>query len=128
VHVKQRADKTGIIGPVKSKAGKRTIYLPRIVTDMVFEWQDHCPDSPYDLVFPTDSGKPQALNNFRAGATDGRSGADDDGEDRRQARSAADVFALCATPLLCEQADREGQGFEIHSARDGHSKIEMLSP
>jgi integrase len=36
VHVKQRADKTGIIGPVKSKAGKRTIYLPRIVT-MVFE-------------------------------------------------------------------------------------------
>ena len=39
VHVKQRADKTGIIGPVKSKAGKRTIYLPRIVTDMVFEWR-----------------------------------------------------------------------------------------
>ena len=25
VHVKQRADQTGIIGPVKSKAGKRTI-------------------------------------------------------------------------------------------------------
>src|ERR1019366_228113 len=23
---------------------------------------------PYDLIFPTDSGKPQALNNFRAGA------------------------------------------------------------
>jgi integrase len=68
VQVKQRADKTGIIGPVKSKAGKRTIYLPRIVTDMVFEWRDYCPHSPYDLVFPTDSGRPQALNNFRAGA------------------------------------------------------------
>ncbi len=68
VHVKQRADKTGIIGPVKSKAGKRTIYLPRVVTDMVFEWQEYCPDSKYDLVFPTDSGRPVALNNFRAGA------------------------------------------------------------
>jgi len=68
VHVKQRADKTGIIGPVKSKAGKRTIYLPRVVTDMVFEWRDHCPKSKHHLVFPTDSGKPIALNNFRAGA------------------------------------------------------------
>jgi integrase len=68
VHVKQRADKTGIIGPVKSKAGKRTIYLPRVVTDMVFEWREYCPDSKYDLVFPTDSGRPVALNNFRAGA------------------------------------------------------------
>ncbi len=68
VHVKQRADKTGIIGPVKSKAGKRTLYLPRIVTDMIFEWQDFCPESKFDLVFPTDSGKPIALNNIRAGA------------------------------------------------------------
>lgn len=68
VHVKQRADKTGIIGPVKSKAGKRTIYLPRVVTDMIFEWQDFCPESKFDLVFPTDSGKPIALNNIRAGA------------------------------------------------------------
>jgi integrase len=68
VHIKQRADKTGIIGPVKSKAGKRTIHLPRVVTDMVFEWKEFCPKSPHGLVFPTDSGKPQALNNFRAGA------------------------------------------------------------
>ena len=28
VKVRQRADKTGIIGPVKSRAGRRTIYLP----------------------------------------------------------------------------------------------------
>jgi integrase len=68
VNVKQRADKTGIIGPVKSKAGKRTIYLPRIVTSMVYEWRDYCPASKYDLVFPTDSGRPIALNNFRASA------------------------------------------------------------
>jgi len=43
--VRQRADRTGIIGPVKSKAGRRTIYVPTLVTDMIFEWQERCPDS-----------------------------------------------------------------------------------
>lgn len=39
VAVLQRADKTGIIGPVKSKAGRRTIYLPSLVTEMLLEWK-----------------------------------------------------------------------------------------
>lgn len=68
VVVKQRADATGIIGPVKSKAGRRTIYLPRLVTDMISAWKDLCPASARDLVFPTESGQPQALTNFTAGA------------------------------------------------------------
>lgn len=66
--VKQRADRTGIIGPVKSKAGRRTIFVPTLVTDMIFEWKDRCPKSSQDLVFPTDSGKPLALNNFAVNA------------------------------------------------------------
>jgi integrase len=68
VAITQRADRTGIIGPVKSKAGKRTIFLPPLVTEMIFEWKDRCPDSDIDLVFPTDSGKPISLTNFRSGA------------------------------------------------------------
>jgi integrase len=68
VTIRQRADKTGIIGPVKSRAGKREIYLPALVTDMIFDWKDRCPSSKHDLVFPTDSGKPIILGNFRAGA------------------------------------------------------------
>jgi integrase len=68
VEVRQRADKTGIIGPVKSKAGRRTIFLPALVTEMIFDWRDRCPASPHELVFPTDSGKPIILGNFRAGA------------------------------------------------------------
>lgn len=68
VEVRQRADKTGIIGPVKSRAGRRTIYLPTLVTDMIFEWQERCPASKFDLVFPTETGKPLNLGNFRAGA------------------------------------------------------------
>lgn len=68
VAVLQRADKTGIIGPVKSKAGRRTIYLPRLVTEMLYEWRGACPRSDLGLVFPTDAGKPILLNNFRGGA------------------------------------------------------------
>ena len=68
VAVRQRADRTGRIGPVKSKAGRRTIYLPRRVTDMIFDWRAVCPKSPDDLVFPTDSGRPMALTNFTANA------------------------------------------------------------
>jgi len=68
VEVRQRADKTGIIGPVKSRAGRRTIYLPTLVSDMIFEWKERCPASKLDLVFPTETGKPVNLGNFRAGA------------------------------------------------------------
>jgi integrase len=68
IYVKQRADKTGLIGPVKSKAGRRTLHISRQITDMIFEWRDLCPKSDNDLVFPTDSGKPISLSNFAASA------------------------------------------------------------
>lgn len=68
VEVTQRADKYGIIGPVKSRAGKRTIFLPDVVTEMVFEWKERCPASDADLVFPTATGRPQLLGKFRNGA------------------------------------------------------------
>ncbi len=68
VYVRQRADKTGLIGPVKSKAGRRTLYIAKLVTDRIFEWRESCPKSEADLVFPTDSGKPIGLTNFATGA------------------------------------------------------------
>jgi integrase len=68
IHVKQRADKTGLIGPVKSKAGRRTLHISPKITDMIFEWRESCPKSEADLVFPTDSGKPILLFNFAVGA------------------------------------------------------------
>jgi len=68
VEIRQRADKTGILGAVKSRAGKRTIYLPQIITKMIFDWKSSCPESELNLVFPTDSGKAQLLSNIRRGA------------------------------------------------------------
>jgi integrase len=70
IKVSQRADRTGRLGPVKSRAGRRTLYLPKIVIDMLNDWRSVCPKSPDDLVFPTASGAPLALVNFRAGAWD----------------------------------------------------------
>lgn len=67
IHVRQRADKTGIIGPVKSKAGRRTLHVSSKVTDMIFGWRASCPESEADLVFPTDTGKPIHLYNFAMG-------------------------------------------------------------
>lgn len=68
VQVTQRADKTGIIGPVKSKAGRRRIFVPKLVTDMLAEWRKKCPVTEADLVFPTGNGKPILLDNFRISA------------------------------------------------------------
>lgn len=68
IQVKQRADKTGIVGPVKSRAGRRTLHISRKITDMIFEWRESCPKSGLDLVFPTDSGKPILLFNLVTGA------------------------------------------------------------
>lgn len=70
IKVTQRADRTGNIGPVKSRAGRRTLYLPAIVLQMLAEWRKQCPRSDKGLVFPTASGEPMALVNFRAGAWD----------------------------------------------------------
>lgn len=70
VKITQRADRTGNIGPVKSRAGRRTLYLPKFIIDMLNDWRDLCPASKRNLVFPTASGAPMALTNFRAGAWD----------------------------------------------------------
>ena len=68
INVRQRADKTGRIGPVKSKAGRRTIFLPQVVSRMLAAWRECCPKSDANLVFPTERGNPVLLANFALGA------------------------------------------------------------
>lgn len=70
VRITQRADRTGNIGPVKSRAGRRTLYLPTVVIEMLAVWRKQCPKSSKGLVFATASGEPMALVNFRAGCWD----------------------------------------------------------
>jgi integrase len=64
IHVRQRADAWGKMGPPKSKAGKRDIPLAPIVANSLRIWRLSCPKSDLDLVFPTRDGKPLAMQNF----------------------------------------------------------------
>jgi integrase len=68
IHVRQRANAWGIMGPPKSKAGKRDIPLAPIVINSLRAWRLSCPKGELDLVFPTKDGKPLSMSNFRANA------------------------------------------------------------
>jgi integrase len=57
VHVRQRADRRGIIGPPKSAAGERTVPLPPTIVNTLREWKLACPKGELDLVFPNGAGK-----------------------------------------------------------------------
>jgi integrase len=64
LHVRQRADRYGIIGKPKSKAGHRTVPLGPEVVKALKEWKVQCPNSgAHGLVFPTPSGDGVALHN-----------------------------------------------------------------
>jgi integrase len=62
IHVRQRADKGGNIGPPKSKRGKRDIPLAPIVVNALRQWQTECPKG--DLVFPNGQGNVEGLSNI----------------------------------------------------------------
>jgi integrase len=59
LHVRQRADGRGRIGPPKSAAGSRTVPLPPIVVNTLWEWKLACGVSV--LAFPDDRGEPVPL-------------------------------------------------------------------
>jgi len=56
IHVRQRADKWGTIGPVKSEAGERDVPLLPVVKNTLREWKLRCPAGDLNLVFPSNTG------------------------------------------------------------------------
>ena len=60
--VRQRADRYGVIGNPKSKAGHRAVPLPSQVVQALREWKLQCPKGT-GLVFPAVSGDGVALHN-----------------------------------------------------------------
>ncbi|WP_292575846.1 site-specific integrase [Mesorhizobium sp.] len=64
IEVRQRADEYGVIGPPKSKAGKRTITLPDDLVSLLKELRLQAGKN--ELVFPTEAGTPWLLSNFYA--------------------------------------------------------------
>jgi len=56
LHVRQRADRYGVIGAPKTRAGRRTVPLPPRLVSILREWRLACPNSDLDLVFPSSRG------------------------------------------------------------------------
>lgn len=63
LHVRQRADRYGVIGKPKSKAGYRTVPFGPLVLRELREWRLAGPIGELGLVFPTPSGDVALHNN-----------------------------------------------------------------
>jgi integrase len=64
IHVRQRADRWGKIGPTKSKAGMRDIPLAPIVVNTLTQWKLECPKGELDLVFPNTRGNIERMSSL----------------------------------------------------------------
>ncbi len=64
LHVRQRADRYGVVGMPKSGAGRRTVPLPPIVVNTLKEWQLACPKNDAGLVFANRAGNIEYHNNM----------------------------------------------------------------
>jgi integrase len=56
LHVRQRADRYGVIGRPKTKECQRTVPLGPDLLHMLKQWKLACPKGELDLVFPTSTG------------------------------------------------------------------------
>jgi integrase len=64
LHVRQRADKWGSIGPLKSETSYRSVPMSPFVVNTVREWKLACPKGELDLVFPNGAGNVESLPNI----------------------------------------------------------------
>jgi integrase len=56
LHVRQRADRFGVIGPPKSDSSRRSIPFGPDLILALKQWKLACPKGEHDLVFPTSTG------------------------------------------------------------------------
>jgi integrase len=64
LHVRQRADRYGVIGKPKSHAGERTVPLSPMVVNTLREWKAKCPKGTLGLVFPNGAGNVENHQNI----------------------------------------------------------------
>ena len=64
IHVRQRADYLNTIGSLKSETSERSVLVPPMVINVLKEWRLACPKGKLDLVFPTGTGKVEAIANI----------------------------------------------------------------
>jgi integrase len=126
LHVRQRADRYGVVGKPKSKAGYRTVPLGPLVLKDLREWKLACPNGEHGLAFPTPSGEIALHNNVVRAFTAAvrAAGLMKDGKPKYTGLHALRHFyaSWCINP-----PNRGGQGLppKVVQERLGHSTIAM---
>jgi integrase len=64
IHVRQRADRWGVMGAPKSAAGEREIPMSPMVVNTLREWRIACPKGTRALVFPNGRGNVESHANI----------------------------------------------------------------
>jgi integrase len=64
IHVRQRADRSGKIGPCKSVSSYREIQIPDALVDVLRRWKLVCLVNPLMLVFPNGAGNVESHSNI----------------------------------------------------------------
>jgi integrase len=129
LHVRQRADRYGVIGKPKSGSGYRAVPLGPMVLNALREWKLACPKGEPNLVFPTPSGGVSLHNNIVRALTAAVRAAGlvtDRGRPKYTGPHALRHFfaSWCINPL-----DRGGQGLPPQVVQNllGHSTLAMTT-
>jgi integrase len=128
LHVRQRADRYGVIGKPKSKAGYRTVPFGPLVLKALQEWKLAGPKGRFGLVFPTPSGDGVALHNnvVRAFTTAARAAGLTDANGKAKYTGLHSLRHFFASWLI-NPPERGGQGLAPKVVQQllGHSSILM---
>jgi integrase len=128
LHVRQRADRYGVIGKPKSKAGYRTVPFGPLVLKALQEWKLAGPKGRLGLVFPTPSGDGVALHNnvVRAFTTAARAAGLTDANGKAKYTGLHSLRHFFASWLI-NPPERGGQGLAPKVVQQllGHSSILM---
>jgi integrase len=127
LNVRQRADRYGVIGNPKSKAGHRAVPLPSQVVQALREWKLQCPKGT-GLVFPAVSGDGVALHNNTVRAfTVAVSAAGITTKDGAPKYTGLHALRHFYASWCINPEDRDGLGLppKVVQQRLGHSSIMM---
>jgi integrase len=128
LHVRQRADRYGVMGDPKSESGHRTIPLGPMVINVLREWKLASPKGKHDLIFPTPTGGISLHNNVVRALTRSvrAAGLTVDGKPKYTGPHALRHFfaSWCINPI-----DRGGQGLQPKVVQTllGHSTLAMTT-
>jgi integrase len=127
LHVRQRADRFGTIGPPKSEAGHRTVPVGPLVLNELREWRLSHPAHELGLVFPSPDGGIIHHNSMLSALLSAGRRAKLVGADGRPKYTGLHALRHFYASWCINPVDRGGQGLPPKVVQDrlGHASIVM---